>query len=177
MSPTPWKISIYIKKTHSHTLKFLLSSYTLCGILHVGNVMKTRHLWEINTKLGLLLTQTWQRSFAWFGPFTLAKWCSVYRWAARVVLISDSFPLFQGIPGVHGKKGKMGRPVKFSLNILHKNEDVLSWCLDSSALTSYFEVYWGWLRLFLSLAAEKCALVVMWPNVADRQTCVSRLNS
>lgn len=25
---------------------------------------------------------------------------------------------FQGIPGVHGKKGKMGRPVKFSLNIL-----------------------------------------------------------
>lgn len=27
--------------------------------------------------------------------------------------------LFQGIPGGHGKKGEMGRPVKFSLNILH----------------------------------------------------------
>lgn len=56
-----------------------------------------------------------------------AKWCSVYRWAARVVLISDSFPLFQGIPGVHGKKGKMGRPVKFSLNILTK---MRMFCLD-----------------------------------------------
>lgn len=26
---------------------------------------------------------------------------------------------FQGIPGGHGKKGEMGRPVKFSLDILH----------------------------------------------------------
>lgn len=32
-----------------------------------------------------------------------------------------TFCLFflQGMPGGHGKKGEMGRPVKFSLNILH----------------------------------------------------------
>lgn len=34
-------------------------------------------------------------------------------------LISKYCIFFQGIPGGHGKKGEMGRPVKFSLDILH----------------------------------------------------------
>lgn len=34
-------------------------------------------------------------------------------------LILYLFLFFQGIPGDHGKKGEMGRPVKFSLDILH----------------------------------------------------------
>ena len=32
----------------------------------------------------------------------------------------------QGSPGGHGKKGKMGRPVKFSLNILFQNPFLVS---------------------------------------------------
>lgn len=66
-----------------------------------------------------------EEKFAQFGRFTFIK-CTVFTAGLNDFLIPDPFPLFQGIPGVHGKKGKMGRPVKFSLNIFYRNADTLS---------------------------------------------------
>lgn len=115
---------VFIEHKHLHEMEALIFHDTWCWIgcsqlFFVVAIWK----WFLATAFSVftcftclsldVLMSFFYLSFPLFFKLLFSSFCSVFRPTAL-----SCFD-FQGIPGEPGKRGKMGRPVKFCLNILY----------------------------------------------------------